>query len=118
MRVADDLNDRIGGIRGRVCVVGKLTVFFLCGVSVSFVGSGPAAGRADCRFPSVSFCWANAHCVVDVFGGRTGASGGNECCVLRAGGGPVFVSIPLLLCDAGGLRPLLDSWTLDELLGG
>lgn len=113
MRVADDLNDRIGGIFGRVCVVGALTVCFLCGV-LSFVGSGPAAGnRADCRFPSVSFCWANAHCVVDVFGGRTGASGGKECCVLRAGGGPVCVSIPLLLCDAGALRPLLS-----ELLGG
>lgn len=99
--------------------MGRLTVFFLCGVLVSFVGSGPAPEGADCKFPSVSFCWANAHCVVEVFGGRTGASGGNECCVLRAGGGPVCVSIPLLLCDAGALlRPLLDSWTLEELLGG
>jgi hypothetical protein len=52
------------------------------------------------RFSSASFCCAKAHSVVELFGTRAG-SGGNERCVLSAGGGPVEVSIPLLLCDAG-----------------
>jgi hypothetical protein len=49
---------------------------------------------------NASCCCANAHSVVELFEIR-GVSPAEERCVLRAGGGPVAVSIPLLLCDAG-----------------
>jgi hypothetical protein len=71
-------------------------------VLLEFLASvvGVAGFMVEERVRNVSCCCANAHSVVGVFGVRGGSSG-TERCVLRAGGGPVAVSIPLLLCDAG-----------------
>lgn len=107
----------MGGIRdGRVD--GKLAAFCRFGGFWSSVDSEPVCGESEWRFARANLCCANAHCEVDLFGVRTGGLDGSECCVLRAGGGPDRVSIPLLLCDAGGLRPFLASWNFGALLGG
>lgn len=75
-----------------------------CAVLVIFVSSiGVIGSLCDSK---ASCCCANAHSVVDGFVGRAG-SAAKDRCVLRAGGGPVDVSIPFALRDAGALRARL-----------
>jgi hypothetical protein len=91
----------MGGIRGFVDVLSsrdleaprKFRVLLV--VFASLIG---AAGELSVW--NASCCCANAHSVVEVFAIR-GDSPAEDRCVLRAGGGPVAVSMPLLLCDAG-----------------
>jgi hypothetical protein len=97
-RVAEDRKERMGGIKSLVDVLSsrdfdaprKLREVF---ASVIGVAGELSVWKASC-------CCANAHSVVDVLETR-GESPAEERCVLKAGGGPVAVSIPLLLCDAG-----------------
>ncbi len=101
MRVAEDRKERMGGIRGFADVLSsrdleaprKLRV--VLNVFASLIGAA-----AELRVWNASCCCANAHSVVEVFAIR-GDSPAEERWVLRAGGGPVAVSMPLLLCDAG-----------------
>jgi hypothetical protein len=91
----------MGGISGLVDVLSsrdfdaprKFRVLFVVFASVIGAAGELSVWNASC-------CCANAHAVVEVFETR-GESPAEERCVLKAGGGPVAVSIPLLLCDAG-----------------
>lgn len=95
----DDRKERIGGMKGREDVVSSRDFDVTREFRVLDVSKFGVAGVLW-RRSRASFCCAKAHSVVELFGTR-GGSAGNERWVLRAGGGPVEVSIPLLLCDAG-----------------
>lgn len=101
----------MGGIRGlevifssKDCVAPREVRVVLVSLALSIGVTGVIGVFSDWN---ANCCCANAHSVVDVFEVR-GESAANDCCVLRAGGGPVAFNIPLLLCDAG---PRLALWS-------
>lgn len=107
MRVAEDRKERMGGISGLVEVLSSRDFDAPHKFRVLFAGIASVIDAAgELSVWNASCCCANAHSVVEVFEIR-GGSPAEERCVLRAGGGPVAVSIPLLLCDAGARLDLL-----------
>jgi hypothetical protein len=87
------------------------------GILFGVVLTGFSIELAGSLFDSnASCCCAKAHSVVEVFGDRAD-SAAKERFVLKARGGPVLVSIPLLLRDAGALLVLLSCDDLGMLAG-